>query len=73
MRKMTWSQLSTRQRRNVALSAGAQVALAGWAWHDLARRPAALVNGSKKVWAAVIAVNFIGPAVYWKWGRSQNG
>jgi hypothetical protein len=46
-----------------------QVALAAAAWTDLARRPADRVNGRKPVWAAVIALNFIGPLLYFSRGR----
>ncbi|MFC5291297.1 PLDc N-terminal domain-containing protein [Actinokineospora guangxiensis] len=70
MTNRTWSRLSTRERQGIVLGGVAQFALAGWAWCDLARRPAALVNGPKRVWAAVIAVNFVGPVAYWRWGRT---
>lgn len=53
----------------VAVLAVAQVALAGSAWVDLARRPARLVRGPKWIWALVIAVNIIGPLWYFRWGR----
>jgi hypothetical protein len=40
---------------------------------DLARRPPASVNGRKDVWAAAIAVNFVGPLAYFAWGRRPRG
>ena len=46
-----------------------QVALSLAAWSDLALRPAAAVRGRKRVWAAVIAVNFVGPIAYFRFGR----
>jgi hypothetical protein len=46
-----------------------QVSLAVSAWTDLAGRPAEHVNGSKRRWAAIIAINFIGPMLYFTRGR----
>jgi hypothetical protein len=43
--------------------------LAAAAWTDLARRPAAQVNGPKALWAGVISVNFVGPVAYFLRGR----
>jgi hypothetical protein len=48
-----------------------QLSLAATAWTDLARRPARRVNGRKGVWAAVIAINWIGPLAYFRWGRRR--
>lgn len=51
-----------------------QFALAGYAWTDLARRPRSLVRGPKPAWAAVIAINFVGPIIYLRFGRlSRSG
>jgi hypothetical protein len=46
-----------------------QVSLAVSAWTDLAGRPADQVNGSKRRWALVIGVNFVGPVLYFLRGR----
>jgi hypothetical protein len=46
-----------------------QLSLALGAWADLATRPATDVNGRKPLWAAVIAVNFVGPLAWFRWGR----
>lgn len=71
MEHRTWSELGRGQRWGIAVSGAVQAAMAAWAWHDLAHRPAEQVNGRKSVWAAVIAVNFVGPVVYWRWGRAR--
>jgi len=64
-----WHDLS-RSRRGAMIALGAaQVSLAAGAWWDLARRPAAAVNGPKSLWALVIAVNFVGPLAYLRFGR----
>lgn len=63
------SDLSPGGRRFIVLAGIVQVTLAGAAWLDLLRRPAAEVRGPKPAWAAVIAVNFVGPLAYFRWGR----
>lgn len=39
------------------------------AWADLAERPPDQVRGSKRRWAFVIAIDVIGPLLYWRRGR----
>ncbi|MGW5053702.1 PLDc N-terminal domain-containing protein [Actinokineospora sp. NPDC004072] len=68
-RRKSWRSLSGRQRGVVVALGAVQVALAAAAWADLARRPAAQVRGSKRWWAWGIAVNFVGPIAYLRWGR----
>jgi hypothetical protein len=29
------------------------------------------VNGSKRLWALIIAINFFGPIAYFRWGRRR--
>lgn len=67
----TWSELTSGQRTAVLVLGSVQLALAATAWSDLARRPAREVNGRKAVWAAVIAVNWIGPLAWFRWGRRR--
>ena len=64
-----WGELSPGQQTVVLAVGSAQVSLAATAWADLARRPAAQVNGTKVRWALIIAVNGIGPLAYFRWGR----
>ncbi|WP_305094350.1 PLD nuclease N-terminal domain-containing protein [Prescottella sp. R16] len=68
-----WAELSTVQRAGLAALGSMQVVLAVSAWADLARRPRNRVNGSKGKWAAIIAVNFVGPLSYFRWGRKKLG
>jgi hypothetical protein len=65
----SWSDLTPRQQTAILVLGSIQLSLAATAWTDLARRPAHRVNGRKAVWAAVIAVNWIGPVSYFRWGR----
>ena len=68
-KKKSWSDMTPGQRAATLTVGAVQLALAATAWADLARRPAESVNGSKAKWAAIIALNFVGPASYFKWGR----
>lgn len=67
----TWSELGRAERRAVVALGVVEVGLAVAAWTDLARRPAGAVNGGKKWWALAIAVNFVGPLAYFRWGRKR--
>ena len=69
MSARTWSELSSRQKLALALLASTQLLLAACAWRDLAQRPAEDIRGSKRTWAAIIAINFIGPIAYFMRGR----
>lgn len=69
MERRRWSDMSPAQRTAVVAAATVQIGLAVTAWVDLARRPAPQVRGPKPVWAAVIAVNFVGPIAYFIAGR----
>lgn len=71
MRSKRWDEMSNRQRVTVMLLTAVQLSLAVSAWVDLAERPRQQVNGSKLRWAAIIAVNFIGPLLYFAKGRRR--
>lgn len=66
-----WSGLSRRRRAVLLVLGAVQLSLAVAAWRELARRPSAQVNGRKTPWALVIAVNWIGPLSYFRWGRRR--
>jgi hypothetical protein len=65
----SWSDLTPNQRTAVLVLGSVQLSLAATAWADLAKRPREAVNGSKIRWALIIAINFIGPIAYFRWGR----
>lgn len=72
MAKQRWSDLDPRVRQAVVLVGAVEAALKIAALIDLARRPARQVRGSKRAWAAAIAlVNAAGavPVVYFLRGR----
>ena len=69
MARRRWSDLTEGQRTAVLVAASVQVCLATTAWVDLSRRSAEQVRGPKPLWAAAIAVNFVGPIAYFLAGR----
>lgn len=71
MQKKSWSELSDGQKAAILTLMSVQVSLAVTAWTDLAFRPAEQVRGSKGRWAAIVAVNFIGPVLYFLRGRQR--
>jgi hypothetical protein len=64
-----FSELSSRQQAAVLTLASVKLSLAATAWADLATRPAAAVNGRKSRWALIIAISYVGPLAYFRWGR----
>ena len=72
MRKVRWDDLSRRQKVFAAIVMTLQFSLAAAALTDLARRPAHQINGSKRMWVAVIGgVYYIGPLLYFRYGRHR--
>ena len=71
MARKKWAELTSGQKAALVVLGSLQLSLAATAWRDLARRPERQVNGRKGVWAAVIAVNWIGPLAYFRWGRRR--
>lgn len=69
MRSRRWDELPPLAKAAVVALAAVQVSLAVAAWADLAARPAEQVRGPKRRWALVIAVNFVGPILYFRRGR----
>jgi phospholipase D-like protein len=69
VQRRRWQDLTPRQQATVLALASVQLSLAATAWADLATRPAQEVNGCKARWAAIIAINFLGPVAWFRWGR----
>ena len=69
MSRRRWQDLSDRRRFVILTLGSIQLSLAATAWADLATRPAGQVNGTKRFWALAIAVNWVGPISYFRWGR----
>ncbi len=69
MRSRKWDELSITGKLLVMALTSVQISLAVSAWTDLAQRSAEQVDGSKRTWAAIIAVSFVGPLLYFRRGR----
>ena len=69
MAKKQWRELEPGQRRAIVVGGAVQATLALSAWYDLSLRPQETVNGPKALWALLIAVNFVGPVLYFRFGR----
>ena len=68
-RRKSWRELPAQQKAALVCAAVAEFGMAAGAWADLIRRPAGQVRGPKWRWALLIAVNFVGPIAYFRWGR----
>lgn len=71
MQKKSWSELTTAQKSGVVAGIVVQVALLIAALADIRRRPAEQINGSKRMWAALSFVNYVGPIAYFVFGRKR--
>jgi hypothetical protein len=69
MAKRRWADLSAGQKVTVAFLAAAQVALLAAALWDLAHRSADEIRGDKRMWAALVFINWVGPIAYFTIGR----
>ena len=64
-----FTDLPTSARVGLGLAAAVEVAAKVAALRDISRRPADRVRGPKWLWALAQAVNGIGPAAYFAFGR----
>jgi hypothetical protein len=68
-----WNELPTRVKVTAGIAAPFQLGMLIAAQRDIARRPAEQIRGSKNLWRLATLVNFIGPAVYFAFGRKKAG
>jgi len=71
MTRKRWGDLGPVQRAAVALSATVQLGLLAAALRDIYRRPAAEIQGDKRLWVAAAFINFVGPISYFLFGRKR--
>ena len=69
MARKRGGELTPVQRRTFTWLSFLQVVLAAAAWTDLSMRSREFVRGRELWWALAIAVNFVGPLSYFRWGR----
>jgi hypothetical protein len=71
MKITSWSSLSGPKRVAAIAASLLQFTLLGLALWDLRRRDASRVKGPKRMWQAVVFVNYIGPLAYFVLGRKN--
>jgi hypothetical protein len=71
MQPKHWQDLTNRQKRGIVVLGALQLALLAAALIDIRRRPAAEINGSKRLWTMVVFINGIGPIAYFVFGRKR--
>jgi len=69
--KKKWSELSSRNRRLLAIAGVVEVVLLAAALFDIKRRPAEQVRGPKWIWRSLAFVNIVGPVAYFAFGRRR--
>jgi hypothetical protein len=71
MARKKWADLSKGQQTAMLVAGSIQLSLAATAYADLVTRDPEELNGSKGKWAAIIAINFVGPIAYFARGRRR--
>ena len=71
MQPKQWQDLTDRQKRGIVVLGALQITLLAAALIDIRRRPADAINGSKRLWTAVVFINGIGPIAYFVVGRKR--
>jgi hypothetical protein len=71
MRQKQWKDLTDTQKQGIVLLGVLQLILLAAALLDICRRNADAINGSKRLWTMVVFINFIGPIVYFLFGRKR--
>jgi hypothetical protein len=66
-----WAELTTTQKIGTVVSGIIQIALLIAALWDLRSRPQEEIRGSKKLWTALVFINWIGPIAYFVVGRKR--
>lgn len=70
--KQKWADLSRRTKAMIIVVAIAQYGFMTVALADIRRRPKEQIKGSKKVWAALAFINWVGPLAYFQFGRRKS-
>ncbi|GAA4322927.1 DUF4808 domain-containing protein [Klenkia terrae] len=68
-----WRDLEPATRTTLLVVGGTQLSLAVSAWTDLRRCPPDQVRGAKLPWVLVIAISWVGPLAWFRWGRRRTG
>ena len=71
MQPKQWQDLTDRQKRGIVVLGALQITLLAAALIDIRRRSADAINGSKRLWTAIVFINGIGPIAYFVFGRRR--
>ncbi|ALC05896.1 putative membrane protein [Corynebacterium deserti GIMN1.010] len=66
-----WHDLPTELRFPIVISAVVELVAKVSVWVSLTRTDAKDIRGPKSVWFAATAINAIGPAAYWAFGKKK--
>ena len=66
-----WEDMSDAERAGNILIASVDFALVLWALVDLWHRPAAAINGRKRIWVLTSLIQPFGPIIYLLFGRKS--
>lgn len=73
MANKKWSELSDAQKAGIIVASVVQIGLLAAALWDLGHRTSDEVRGSRRMWAGLVFVNWIGPLAYFTVGRKRGG
>ena len=71
MAKQRWSDIPPRKRKAIVAIGIVQNSLLAAALIDIKRRPASEIKGSKRKWAAISLLSWVGPISYFTLGRKR--
>jgi hypothetical protein len=63
--------MTPQRKRGLVVALIVHVIAVRLTWRDLRKRPAAAVRGNKRVWRVASAMNTVGSAAYWLFGRKS--
>ena len=69
MDKKRWADFSALSKLGITVLCILQVSLLIFALWDIAHRPPEKIRGNKQMWTALAFINWIGPIVYFVYGR----
>ena len=69
--KKQWKEFSIATKVRIVVMGIVQIALLAAALWDIRRQPTDAINGGKKMWYALVFVNFVGPIAYFLFGRQH--
>ena len=69
--RRSWSELGPVPRTAIIAGGIVQFGLLGAALADLRRRRDDEINGPRRLWFAVVFINFVGPIAYFVFGRRR--